>query len=548
MIKKESLKNWFVRVFARDIDLPKNSLVYLFFSLLAIFLVIEVFLYKYVILTEMVSVINIEIGVILFMLAISFLTSVILVDKIKKRTRHFNLVLLCCIIGIFFSAFSEVILYYIGLLIVLITVPQLIALWFTISVHETNLLNRGRIIAFLLASCSLLGWFSFIFISFEFLYNYFFILISILLVIIFWCSRKYKYIETEERLKSDKKFFKIIFEKQFFRYSSSFTILGFVLGDLLARYSFDVDFFVFFLASTIYLIAAGCFLDNIGRKTSIILGILVLSFFLISYGSYIDAPIIFGMPRKIFLSIHYGFSLLPLILAIQTISGDFSTERGNLKYRGRINGLFLALMFLGITIGFTFSRWINGLYTLYPELNNFIPNFPNLLNGFVLVILLVWMMAMKEFLISKEKNWPSAMINLYIFSIHGVGLYYHNFEKSPQGEEKEKKREMDEDLISGALTGVVAIISEITQSKKQLRKIEKEGYHLLFSFGKYHVVCLISNLDLPVLLKKLDEFSKDFEIKFGKDLKNFVGNVSPFDSTKYLIDKYFNQKYGFFFK
>lgn len=547
-MKKKSFKNWFVRVFAKDIDLPKNSLVYLFFSLLAIFLVIEAFLYKYALKTEMASVINIEIVVLIFILAISFLTSVILVDKIKRRTRYFNLTLLFCIIGILFSAFSEVIFYYIGLLIVLITVPQLVVLWFTTLVHETNLLNRGRITAFFLASCSLLGCFSFIFVYFDFLYNYFFILESILLIIIFWCSRKYKYIETEERLKSDKKFWNIIFEKQFFRYSSSFTILSFVLGDLFARYSFDVDFFIFVLASSIYLIAAGCFLDNIGRKTSIVLGILVLSFFLISYGSFIDAPIIFGMPRRVFLSIHYGFSLLPLILAIQTISGDFSTERGNLKYRGRINGLFLALMFFGIIIGFIFSKWINGLYTLYPELDNFIPNFPNLLNGFVLVILLVWMMAMKEFLISKEKNWSSAIINLYVFSIHGVGLYYHNFEKSPQGEEKEKKREMDEDVISGALTGIVAIISEITQSKKQLRKIDKEGYHLLFSFGKYHVACLITNMDLPVLLKKLDEFSKDFEIKFGKYLKNFLGDVSPYDSTKYLVDKYFNQKYGFFFK
>jgi MFS family permease len=254
------------------------------------------------------------------------------------------------------------------------------------------------------------------------------------------------------------------------------------------------------------------------------------------------------MPRKVFLSIHYGFSILPLILAITTISGDFSTERGNLKYRGRINGLFFTLMFLGVIIGFIFSRWINGLYSLYPEFNNFIPDLPNLLNGFIIVILLVWMMAMKEFLISKEKNWSSAIINLYVFSVHGIGLYNYNFEKSPQGEEKEKKKEMDEGIISGALTGVVAIISEITQSKKQLRKIDKEGYHLLFSFGKYHVTCLISRMDLPVLLKKLDEFSKDFEIKFGKYLKNFVGNVSPFDSTKYLVDKYFSQKYGVFFK
>ncbi|GAH71982.1 unnamed protein product, partial [marine sediment metagenome] len=85
LMKKESLKNWFVRVFAKDIDLSKNSLVYLFFSLLAIFLVIEAFLYKYALKTEMASVITIEIVVLLFILAISFLTSVILVDKIKKK-------------------------------------------------------------------------------------------------------------------------------------------------------------------------------------------------------------------------------------------------------------------------------------------------------------------------------------------------------------------------------------------------------------------------------------------------------------------------------
>ncbi|MBA7701756.1 hypothetical protein ES703_110501 [subsurface metagenome] len=163
LMKKKSFKNWFVRVFAKDIDLPKNSLVYLFFSLLAIFLVIEAFLYKYALKTEMASVINIEIVVLIFILAISFLTSVILVDKIKRRTRYFNLTLLFCIIGILFSAFSEVIFYYIGLLIVLITVPQLVVLWFTTLVHETNLLNRGRITAFFLASCSLLGCFSFIF-------------------------------------------------------------------------------------------------------------------------------------------------------------------------------------------------------------------------------------------------------------------------------------------------------------------------------------------------------------------------------------------------
>lgn len=44
------------------------------------------------------------------------------------------------------------------------------------------------------------------------------------------------------------------------------------------------------------------------------------------------------------------------------------------------------------------------------------------------------------------------------------------------------------------------MISEITKSKKHLRKIEKEGINLFFSYGKYHIAALISSMDLPILL------------------------------------------------
>jgi hypothetical protein len=110
-------------------------------------------------------------------------------------------------------------------------------------------------------------------------------------------------------------------------------------------------------------------------------------------------------------------------------------------------------------------------------------------------------------------------------------------------EKKKEEGNWDEDLISGALSGVLTIINEITRSKKRLRKIEKEGTTLYFSYGKYHVVCLIANTDLPILIKKLDEFSKDFEKRFNKDLKNFVGDLRPFGPTKYMVKRKFSQKY-----
>ncbi len=54
-------------------------------------------------------------------------------------------------------------------------------------------------------------------------------------------------------------------------------------------------------------------------------------------------------------------------------------------------------------------------------------------------------------------------------------------------------------------------------------------------------------MDLPILIKKLDALSKDFGTKFEKELKSFVGHVSPFEDTKYFVEKYFNQKYSALF-
>ncbi len=275
-----------------------------------------------------------------------------------------------------------------------------------------------------------------------------------------------------------------------------------------------------------------------------VIGILVLSFFIISYGSFTGEEIVFiyGFPKRIFLSLHYAFSILPILLTIFTVSGDFSTERGNIKYRGRINGLYMSLLFVGVIVGVLFSQGINALYNTFPALNDWIPDFPGRMNAYLLIIILVWMMAMKEILVSRETKWASTIKFLYVFSKDGVCLYSHNFERKKQPKD-ENQHQLDEDLIAGGLSGVLTIITEITRSKKNLRIISKEGIKLMFSYGKYHIAALISTMDLPVLIKKLDEFSREFEHKFSNELKNFAGYINPFKPAKYIVKKYFIQKY-----
>lgn len=549
-MNRKKIKNKIINATSRDINLSRKTFSYLFFTLLAIVLIVEVIILKGIIFKTTHIPSEIEVIIALTIIAISFLISGVVIDKIHNRTQFYNIAYLICLVGLIFIGIPILIFEYIGLVITLISLTFMTCIWFTILIHETNILNRGRITAYLLMFCFALGSFGFIFAVNEIFFIFFIITEFILFVGIFKHSKNYTYIETTERLKSKENFKQIIFEKHFFRYSSSFTILSFILGNLLAWYGFNIEIFTFFIATFLYTIAAGIFLDNIGRKTSIVVGILVLSFFLISYGSYTESEFIFGMPRLIFFSFHYAFSLAPLLLAVFTVSGDFSTERQNLKYRGRINGLFMSLIFFGIVLGFLFSRLLTTLYLNFPILDVYIPNLPEYLNAFILVIILVWMMGMKEFLMSKERRWAEYLNYLYVFNTEsGVCLYSYNFsEEKTEDVEKIANIEigMDDDLISGALSGILTIVSEITKSKKQLRKIVKEGKYVYFSHGKNHVVSLISSMDLPILLKKLDKFSKEFEEKFDENINDFGVNMSVFKDGEFLVEKYFKEKHSFF--
>lgn len=549
---KKSIKYWFGKIFAKDVDIGKKSFFYLFFSFLAIILIVEFFILDYFVNMKHGFAREIPIIIILFVISLIFLLSGFLVDIIKDKTRLYIITLSICIIGLYLSIFSYPLTNLISLLIILITIPQLIIVWFSTLVHETNILNRGRITAILLTICFLIGLTGLIFIFFKDLFIFLIIIETIFLIIIMWFSRTYKYVETEKRLKSDKKYLKVIFEKHFSRYSVSFAVLSGLLGGLLynsldcfGRY--EIDIIAFSVISFFYVIAAGWFFDNVGRKNTLVIGILIVSFFYISHGSFYleGVELVFWIPIKIHISIHYAFAILPLLLAIITISGDFSTERGNLRYRGRINGLFMSLMCFGLALGYLLYRSFDVLYT-ETNIETVLPNLPNLLNSFVLVIFLVWIMAGKDILVSKERDWANSLKSLFVFSKNGVCIYNHSFVRKYQPKEDEEESEIDEDLISGALSGIITIISEITRSKKHIKKIDKEGNHLFFAFGKYHIATLIATSDLPVLFKKLDDFSREFGQTFSKDLKRFQGNVQKFASAKYMIKKYFRQKYSEF--
>lgn len=550
---KRSIKFWLGKIFGRDVDLKRSNFLYLFFSFLSIMFIVEYYIFKFFINMEVGLDKEMPVIMVFFIISIFFLASGFFIDIIKKKTKFFNILLLICIIGLFLTSFNDPLYIIIGILIDLITIPQLIILWCSTLVHETNILNRGRVTAIILASSFLIGLLDLFFVFFQDLFIYLIVVEFILLIIIIINSRYYEYSETKERLKSDRKYFDIIFEVHFSRYTIGFAFLSGLLGGLLNNSlgyfdGYKVDIFTFTITSIFYILAAGWFFDNFGRKNTLVIGILIVSFFYLTYGSfykfpYDTNPIAFGIPKDIHISLHYAFAILPLIFAIITIAGDFSTERGNLKYRGSIYGIFLSLLCFGLGTGYLLYKMIDIFYANY-DIESVVPDLPNLLNSFVLVIVLVWMMAGKDILVSKEKNWAKSLKTLFVISKSGICLYNYDFILKYQPKKEEEEGEFDEDLVSGAFTGIITILSEITKSSKHIKKIDKEGNHIYFAFGKYHIAALITTMDLPVLFKKLLAFSRAFEQNFSEETKNFKGNVRKFSSAKFLIKKYFSQKYA----
>jgi hypothetical protein len=147
------------------------------------------------------------------------------------------------------------------------------------------------------------------------------------------------------------------------------------------------------------------------------------------------------------------------------------------------------------------------------------------------------MMPLPELLSPKESDWSKSAKSLYIFNRNSVCLFTHKF----TSDNKTKNVDLpSEDLVTGGLSGILSLVTEITNEKKNLRVIDKESTKIYFSYGKYVITALISEKYLPVLFKKLDLFTKAFEDEFEQDLEDFKGETRKFEEKgNLLILKYF---------
>ena len=395
----------------------------------------------------------------------------------------------------------------------------------TIIIHESNILNRGR----------LLGYFFFLsFLTSHAIVSltYEFILIILILEILLtfsliWLSKNYSYKETRERLKTEKRFIEIVSGSLHIAgYMIALFTLALVLGNSFPiKYGFNVItpiFIIFFIGSFLII---GVLLDNLGRKWTFAAGILFISSIILFSGVINN--------EGIFASTFFGISIPISFMIIFTFSGDFSTERDTIRFRGRMTCSFLLIFFGGFVVGIFFNFLLTQTYIKNPVFFYWIPAFLDGLSPFILIVILVWIIPLPEILTAKEADWKNSLRNLYAFN-NAVCLFTQNFTSG-----SEIANLPNEDLITGGFSGILSLISEITNEEKHLRIIDKEGVKIYFAYGKYVIIALVSTKNLPILSKKLELFTKAFEKKYEQELILFKGKINPFEDATELITKYF---------
>ncbi|MHA1763123.1 MAG: hypothetical protein ACTSYC_05090, partial [Promethearchaeota archaeon] len=202
----------------------------------------------------------------LLTILLSIIFSGFIVDKIKDRVKLLLISSFFTLLGfilfnlgtVFETIGYSLMLFFVGLYLI-----DLI----TILTHESTILNRGRLLGYI-SSISLLSAHLIIVLT-DGNYIILFLLNSFIFLSLLLISLKYEYKETEERLKSSKRFREVIFTHPIFGYIMSFLVLGFVFGN---AYPLDVEVLInptlFIFILTFFFLLTGLSLDIFGRKTS----------------------------------------------------------------------------------------------------------------------------------------------------------------------------------------------------------------------------------------------------------------------------------------
>ncbi|MFX1452374.1 MAG: hypothetical protein ACFFCM_16160, partial [Promethearchaeota archaeon] len=129
-----------------------------------------------------------------------------------------------------------------------------------------------------------------------------------------------------------------------------------------------------------------------------------------------------------------------------------------------------------------------------------------------------------------ELDWHKRIKNIYFFMPNGVCIYDHPFST---------EKEVEPQLVAGGLTGISALIQEVTKSQTKVKIVEQEEMTILLEHGNYTSIALITEENLITLRNKLKELIKDVEDFYQEEFEKYSGNLSVFSKIEKFVQKTF---------
>ncbi len=131
---------------------------------------------------------------------------------------------------------------------------------------------------------------------------------------------------------------------------------------------------------------------------------------------------------------------------------------------------------------------------------------------------------------ARQRNWEKKVQHIYVLNKSGVPLYDKRLAGISATEVS---------LVTSALIGITSIIQEIVHSKRALKTIDHMDRKILFNEGHNVIVAVLSDVDLPVIRKKIFQFTNRFEFYYQKELVEWKGDVDVFFGTNKIINEFF---------
>ncbi|NVM03655.1 MAG: hypothetical protein HWN67_15095 [Candidatus Helarchaeota archaeon] len=220
-----------------------------------------------------------------------------------------------------------------------------------------------------------------------------------------------------------------------------------------------------------------------------------------------------------------GFSAFyPLIFIYYLIKNSLGKIRKKLIF-----GTFALILSLFALVGFS-DQGIRVIRNTFPN------NYEIVLISFeilAIIGLILLIYSFNGFNLLLEAQWKGNIIALFLIDKEsGKGIYHKNFLIKSQEDEKAIE------LFSGGIKGIVDIINELTETKKDLRFIDKGNIKIILDYGKKIISALTIKEDLINIQFFLHKVTEQFENSF-LEVYEITKKEEMFKPMDRIIEKIF---------